>query len=272
MSNGQKGQTGENFLKPWSTPAIFLTLIAGVAMLGYMVFYRIPDLEKQLEQSRTEQSERTKGWEREQRERFGRLEGQLVKVRTNLIRLCTQGKQQERVCHIDDLVVAVNDVTTLQAQLLVSAKMEHPSGQTPAITSPELRGALASQIKYPGGVATSNKEDIAKLMTWSSSAKDAQWAVMDGKLTVRFSNGTAVFRPDPSVSAELLNRAASDLNTMSRAVSAATEGRSQAPSSPPSSTTVVPRLPGGVAIEPLPSLPSPAPYAPHLIEPKASAK
>jgi hypothetical protein len=197
-------------------------LLAAIAMLGYMVFYRIPDIEKQLERSRTENAERTKGWEREQHERFNRIEGQLVKVRTNLLRLCMRGKQPEKDCQVNDLVATVSDVTSLQAQLLVSAKMDHPAGQTPTITSPELRGAIASNFKYPGGIATSSKTDIANLMAWSSSAKDAQWTVKDGALTVRFSNGTAVFQPHPSVSAELLNQAAADLNTMSSAVHAVT--------------------------------------------------
>ena len=66
--------------KAWTAPGILLALLGAVALMGYMVFYRIPDIEKQLERSRSESAEHSKSWEKQQHDRFNRIEVQLGKV------------------------------------------------------------------------------------------------------------------------------------------------------------------------------------------------
>lgn len=212
----------EPWWKPWTAPGILLPLLGAVALLGYMVFYRIPDIEKQLERSRSENAERSTNWEKQQHERFTRIETQLVKVRINLLRLCMRGRQPDNDCQLKDLVATVNDLTTLQAQLVTTAKFQKLAGQVPIIRSPELQAQFASSAGFPAAnVTTNNPKDIARLMAWATAADDAHWTLTDGALKVRFTNGSAVFTPHQSVSAAQLARAVEDLNSASEAVSAA---------------------------------------------------
>jgi len=216
------GADPEPWWKAWTAPSILLVLLGAVALMAYMVFYRIPDLEKQLERSRSESAERSTTWEKQQHGRFNRIEVQLVNVRTNLLRLCMRGKQPEKDCELKELVATVHDLTNLQAQLVASAKIEKLAGQVPAIRSPELQALLAFSGKFPAAYATTNNpKDIASLMAWSTAAEGARWSLADRALKVQFSNGSAVFTPHESVSSAQLNRVVEEFNRASEAVSAA---------------------------------------------------
>lgn len=219
----RKLKVEQHWWNAWTAPRVVIQLIIAVGILGYMIFFRIPDLEKRIELVREEHKERSITWEKQQNNRFDQIEGQFLKIRTTLFRLCIQReKQTDKGCKIEELVATISDLTTQQAQFVARAKIEGLVGRIPVIGSPTLQAQLASSAKFPEPTIITNKqEDIASLMAWSTAADEARWSMADGELKVRFSNGSAVFTPHASVSSMQLTHIVEGLNNASNVVKAA---------------------------------------------------
>jgi hypothetical protein len=206
----------EPWWKDWLSPGVVIAAVAAVAMLGYMVFYRIPDLEKQLSKVSDEQAIRFQQVQQQYRDTFDKMQVQLVNVRANRLRLCMRGGPKNHDCEIKDLVATVGEMSNLQSQFLAAAEVKHLTGDVPTVASSQIQNQLFGATKFPRSAAsTTERSTIASLVAWSTIARDAVWSVEDQKLKVNFSNGSAVFTPKESVSKGALNDFVASLNNVS---------------------------------------------------------
>lgn len=207
----------------WYSPAALIPLGIAVLALGYTVFYRLPDLEEKIDQYRNEQKSNAAEWQKQQLDRFDKVETQLVNVRTNLLRLCSRTGKPDKDCQIKELVSSASDAGTFNSRMISEARIASLQGKTPKIDSSEAQKQLETILNFPATQRTfSNKKEIASLVAWSSAAKDAKWSVADGDLLVKFANGSAVFTPDVDVSSVKLSLVANELNAVSASFQAAT--------------------------------------------------
>lgn len=214
------------WLKDHIAPPLAIALIPTVIVLGVIVWYRIPDLEKKLEQYRNDQITRASEWEKSHSEQLKNIEAQLVGVRTNLLRLCSKGGRIERNCEIREIVSTASQVSSFQAKSLASATIANLDGQLPKVASKSTEAVLEGFLKFPTTESTTDNRQIASTLVWTSAAKNAHWKVLDGALRVDYDNGSAVFQPESGISPLSLSLAAQSLNDISASfmqVGAATE-------------------------------------------------
>lgn len=206
-------------LKEWLAPATIIVLAGGICWLGYVVVYRMPDIEKKLEGIETAQQKTLGDIQTEQRERFRSIDAQLLGMRTNLLRLCARHGRLEKDCELKEIVSVASEVSAAQAEVITSARVSGLDGHTPQLVSDQAAAALSTIAQFPSGQTIQANDQIASAMVWASAAKEASWKATGGELQVNFSNGNAVFTMDGSVSPADLSRSAEILNDLSASFS-----------------------------------------------------
>lgn len=202
-------------LKEWFAPATIIVLAGGICWLGYVVVYRMPDLEEKLRSIEADQQKALGDIQNEQRERFRSIDAQLLGMRTNLLRLCARHGRLEKDCELKEIVSVASDVSIAQAQVITSARVSHLDGHAPQLVSDQAAAALRTIAQFPEGPTVRTNDQIASAMVWASAAKEASWKAAGQELQVNFANGNAVFTADGSVTPADLARSAEILNDLS---------------------------------------------------------
>lgn len=149
-----------------------------------------------------------------QSDRFTKLDEQISKLRSNLLRLCVHRQELEKSCQVEELSSVATNVSIVQSRYIAKATIDIKNSPPTLATS--LDGKFHSLVGVtPGVTNTDKKEAIAATMAWSSSIKSAFWDVDDRKLTVSFNGGHAVFTPEISTTRGQLEQMAIDLNDIS---------------------------------------------------------
>ena len=220
---------------------------AVVCFLGYMVIYRIPDIEKR--QDRLE-SQLRGGMDRLSSDlrgqltsmttstttQFRELKNSVTNLKANVLALCSEQMQPlTKVCDPKALVAQVNSIVRAHANLIAAASMQLTAGsQQPIVASdslkrqlPELTWDKSGTTTYYGGHTSAARPNIANALLWSTAAKDAYW-YQDGKsLKVNFANGSGTFELKPS-SAGHMDELVDSLNTTAEVLKAAQKNKHSA--------------------------------------------
>jgi hypothetical protein len=202
--------------KPWAIPVASSAIVAvGTLSLlaGYAIVYRIPDVEKRMDRLDTDLRDQLKS-----------MTLQLVGVRVNVLRLCTQKNPLATPCKVEELVSEAKSVSRFQAQFFNDATVSLVAGwHEPQVTSEYVRQRLP---RWPDAFGQSiAKTHLADLIVWSSAADSARWYEKAGNVVeVRFTNGSASFELTPK-SEGYASQLVSYLNTTADALhTVATDG------------------------------------------------
>ena len=217
----------------WLAPATILVLLAGVGALGYVIVYRMPDIEKKFDGFEKEQRKQFSDLQVEQRERFRSIDAQLLGVRTNLLRLCARQGRLEKDCQLKEIISVASDVGSFQSQYI--AKMSNMNGGRPEVVSAQAEILLNALAKFPEGHVTAQGAQIADAIVWAAAAKDASWTSEGNDLNVAFSNGNVVFTVENTASPSDVAKVASAMNDLSKSFRLVTQAAQSGDSSKNSS-------------------------------------
>jgi len=223
----------------WTTPTAVKTLVGAlvaligvVVLLGYTLFFRVPDVEQHVASMNSDVHEHMNKMNEDLRDQLKAMNGDvhdqlssmklsLAGVRANVMLLCGQKRQ---ICDVRQLVAEAKSVTHVQAEFFGKGDLKLTAGATPAVTSKGVVEQLPTVSWGTQGVTTHDRvdktdnPDLANVILWSSAADSARWHQEGNTVKVHFKNGDASFEMKHAVSKEHMKELIDSLNATSMAL------------------------------------------------------
>lgn len=188
--------------------------LAAAGYWGYVAHYRLPDIDKRIEEIKKAEADRWTESERRQVERFARVDTGITALKVNLLSLMQKTGRPPTPAQLKELVSSVENTASATAQLVkevrivegvgdklptitnwtglnLAAGMKFAPGQLYSIDSwsADLKNPPGSTMVYTG------YKDIAPLLTRLLVADTAHWEEADGYLRVKYDKGVMFLAP-----------------------------------------------------------------------------
>src|SRR5207253_11040956 len=141
-----RGLAVNDIWSAWTTPAAVKMLLSGiatlsiaVAILGYTLFFRVPDVEKRVASMNSDVHEHMTKMNEDLRDQLKAMNGDLhdqlstmklsvAGLRANVLLLCGQKHPLQKFCDVRQLVTEAKSVTDVQAQFFGKADLKLTAG------------------------------------------------------------------------------------------------------------------------------------------------
>jgi hypothetical protein len=209
--------------------SIALIALGAAGYWGYVTQYRLPDLDKQMEEIKKSEASRWVANERNQAEQFARVNSILTIIKVNMITLMQQSGKRPTENQLKELLSSVQNNATTSAELVADAKVSRGTREDlPSISGWQKLNVAAgmptgASVLYSIGKTTDSSqpnvsaissEDVPKVLTLLLVSDSVRWETSNGNIKASYDNGAVTFTPKKRQDQSELMFWVNDANTL----------------------------------------------------------
>ena len=155
-------------------------------------------------------------------ETLAKHDEKLATISANLILLMNKSGEKLDENKIKELISQIKDIGSSKSRLIKHAKVVEGTVDIPIVDWVPEESKAALKISESAASRIKDKEAIGKLISASAVAeKGSTWAISGDQLIVSYPSGKVALTPNKGITREKLEKAAAEMNAISKAVSEA---------------------------------------------------